>query len=84
MGRTEAGEQNRYNNLKVILQITNCCNKIHTTKLYHRCKAIIIKTQTDNEINMTIIKIGGVLVDMLLDINLDIYGPYITTDKKKI
>jgi hypothetical protein len=43
-----------------------------------------IQTRIDKEEDMAIIKIRGVLVDMLLDIAPDIYQPYVTTDKKGI
>ena len=33
---------------------------------------------------MVIIKIGGVLVNMFLDINLNVYGPYSTTESMAI
>ena len=33
---------------------------------------------------MAIIRIRGILVDMLLDITPDVYGPYVTTDRKGI
>ena len=33
---------------------------------------------------MAIIKIRGILVNMLLDIDPDVYGPYVTTDRKGI
>ena len=33
---------------------------------------------------MSIIKIRGILVEMLLDIAPDVYGPYVTVDKKGI
>jgi hypothetical protein len=41
-----------------------------------------IQTRIKNEEGMAIMKIHGVLVDMLLDIALDVYKPYVTTDKK--
>ncbi len=41
-----------------------------------------IQTRIENEEDMAIMKIRGVLVDMLLDIAPDVYEPYVTTDKK--
>ena len=41
-----------------------------------------IQTQTNNEKYMAIIKICRILVDILLDISPDVYGTYITTDRK--
>jgi hypothetical protein len=43
-----------------------------------------IQTKIEDEKDMAIIKIRGVLVDMLLDIAPDVYGPYVTTDKKGV
>ncbi len=42
-----------------------------------------IQTRIDNEEDMAIIKIWGVLVDMQLDITSDVYKPYVTTDNKR-
>jgi hypothetical protein len=41
-----------------------------------------IQTQIEDEKDMAIIKIKGVLVDMLLDIAPTVYTPYVTTDWK--
>jgi hypothetical protein len=41
-----------------------------------------IQTRIENEEDMAIIKIRGILVDMLLDIAPDVYKPYVTTDMK--
>jgi hypothetical protein len=43
-----------------------------------------IQTQIENEKDMAVIKICGVLVDMLMKIAPDVYGPYVTTDKKGV
>ena len=43
-----------------------------------------IQTKIEDEKDMAIIRIRGVLVDMLLEIAPDFYGPYVTTDKKGI
>jgi hypothetical protein len=43
-----------------------------------------IKTRIEDEKDMTIIKIRGILVDMLLDIAPDTYTPYVTVDKKGV
>ena len=43
-----------------------------------------IQTQINSEKYMAIIKIRGILVDMLLDIDPDVYGPHVTTDRKAI
>ena len=43
-----------------------------------------IQTQIGNEEDMAIIKIGGILVDMLLDIYAYVYGTYWTMDRKGI
>ena len=40
-----------------------------------------IQTRIDNEKYMAIIKIRGILVDVLLDIVPDVYGMYVTADK---
>ena len=44
----------------------------------------LIKTETEHEKDMDIINIRGILVDMLLDIALDVYGPYGTIESKGI
>jgi hypothetical protein len=41
-----------------------------------------IQTRVEDEKDMAIIKIRGILVDMLLNIASDVYKPYVTTDKK--
>jgi hypothetical protein len=41
-----------------------------------------IQTRVEDEKDMDIIKIRGILVDMLLDIAPDVYKPYITMDRK--
>ena len=43
-----------------------------------------IQTRIENEKDMAILRIRGVLVDMLLKIAPDVYGPYVTIDKKGI
>ena len=43
-----------------------------------------IQTRIDNEKDMDIINIRNILVDMLQYISLDVYGPYVTTDRKGI
>jgi hypothetical protein len=43
-----------------------------------------IQTRVEDEKDMAILKIRGVLVDMLLKIAPDVYGPYVTTDKKGV
>ncbi len=43
-----------------------------------------IQTCINNEENMAIIKIRGILVDMLLDIAPDVYKPYVTMDRKGV
>ena len=43
-----------------------------------------IQTRIDDEKDMAIIKIRGLLVDMLVDIAPDVYKPYVTTDKKGV
>ena len=43
-----------------------------------------IQTRIEDAKDMVIIKIRGILVDMLLDIAPDVYGPYVTTDKKGV
>ena len=43
-----------------------------------------IQTRIEDEEDMAIIKIRGVLVDMLTDIAPDVYKPYVTMDKKGI
>jgi hypothetical protein len=40
-----------------------------------------IQTQVEDEGDMAIIKIRGVLVDILVQIAPDVYKPYVTTDK---
>ena len=64
--------------------------------MYHRYKGregfcsniyipnAFIQTQIKHEKDRAIINICGVLVDMILDINPDIYGPWVTTDSKII
>ena len=41
-----------------------------------------IQTHIEHEKDMAIIKIRGVLVDILLDIASDVYGLYVITDRK--
>ena len=41
-----------------------------------------IQTQVENENEMTVINIRGVLVDLLLEIDPEFYGPFVTTEKK--
>ena len=41
-----------------------------------------IQTQIENEKDLAIISIRGVLVYMLLDTAPDVYGPYMITDRK--
>jgi hypothetical protein len=41
-----------------------------------------IQTRVEDEKDMAIIKIRGILVDMLLDIAPDVYKPYVSTDRK--
>ena len=41
-----------------------------------------VQTRIEDEKDMTYIKLRGALVDILVDIAPDIYGPYVTTDKK--
>ena len=43
-----------------------------------------IQTRIEDEQDMAIIKIRGILVDMLLDIAPNIYSPYVTMDKKGV
>ena len=43
-----------------------------------------IQTRIKHEKDMASINIRGILVDMLLDIYPDVYGPYVTTDRKGI
>jgi hypothetical protein len=43
-----------------------------------------IQTRIEDEKDMAIIKIRGVLMDMLLEIAPEVYGPYVTTDKKGV
>ena len=43
-----------------------------------------IQTRVENEKDMVYIRIRGILVDMLLKIAPDVYGPYVTTDKKGV
>jgi hypothetical protein len=43
-----------------------------------------IQTRVEDEKDMAIIKIRGILVDMLVDIAPDVYKPYVTTDKKGV
>jgi hypothetical protein len=42
-----------------------------------------IQTRIEDEKDMAIIKIRGVLVDILVDIAPDVYKPYATKDKKE-
>jgi len=44
----------------------------------------LIQTKIEDEKDMAIIKVQGILVDMLLEIAPDVYGPYVTMDKKGI
>ena len=41
-----------------------------------------IQTKIEDEKDMAVIKIRGVLVDILLEIDKDFYKPFVTTDKK--
>ena len=41
-----------------------------------------IQTKIEDEEDMAIIKIRGILVDILVEIAPDVYKPYVTTDKK--
>jgi hypothetical protein len=43
-----------------------------------------IQTRIEDEADMAIIRIRGVLVDMLVDIAPDVYKPYVTVDKKGV
>jgi hypothetical protein len=43
-----------------------------------------IQTRIPDEKDMAIIKIRGILVDMLVEIAPDVYKPYVTTDKKGV
>jgi hypothetical protein len=43
-----------------------------------------IQTKIEDEKDMAIIKIRGILVDMLLDIAPDVYKPFVTTDRKGV
>ena len=43
-----------------------------------------IQTRIEDEKDMAIIRIRGVLVDMLLEIAPDVYKPFVTTDKKGV
>ena len=43
-----------------------------------------IQTRIEDEKDMAIIKIRGILVDMLLDVAPDTYTPYVTVDKKGV
>ncbi len=43
-----------------------------------------IQTRIEDEKDMAIIKIRGILVDMLLDVAPEIYTPYVTVDKKGV
>ncbi len=42
----------------------------------------VIQTKVEDEKDMAIIKIRGILVDMLLEIAPEVYKDYVTTDKK--
>ena len=41
-----------------------------------------IKTRVENEKDMVYIRVRGVLVDLLIEIAPDVYGPYVKLDKK--
>ena len=41
-----------------------------------------IQTRVKDKKDMALIRIGGVLVDMLIEIAPDVYSPYVTTNKK--
>ena len=43
-----------------------------------------VQTRVEDEKDMAFIKIRGVLVDILVDIAPDVYGPYVTEDKKGV
>ena len=43
-----------------------------------------IQTRIEDEKDMAIIKLRGVLVDMLMEIPPEAYGPYVTVDKKGV
>jgi hypothetical protein len=45
---------------------------------------IIDADEGKDEKDMAIIKIRGILVDMLIDIAPDVYSPYVTTDRKGV
>ena len=45
---------------------------------------VLINTRIDNEEDMAIIKIRGLLLDILLNISPDLYGPYFITDSKGV
>ena len=41
-----------------------------------------IQTRIKNKNEMTVIKIRGVLADLILEIYPNLYGPFVTTEKK--
>ena len=41
-----------------------------------------IQRRFENENEMTVINVRGVLVELLLEIDTDFYGPFVTTDNK--
>jgi hypothetical protein len=41
-----------------------------------------VQTHVENENDMAFIKIGGILVDILVEIAQDLYKPYVSKDKK--
>ena len=41
-----------------------------------------IQTRVEDKKDMAVIRIRGILVDMLVDITPEVYAPYVTTDKK--
>ena len=43
-----------------------------------------IQTRVEDEKDMVIIRVRGLLAEMLVDIAPDVYGPYVTTDKKGV
>jgi hypothetical protein len=42
-----------------------------------------IQTRIEDEENMVVIRLRGVLVDILLDIAPEVYGPYVRQDRKR-
>jgi hypothetical protein len=48
------------------------------------CPNAFIQTRVNDEKDMAFIKIRGALVDILVEIAPDVYGPYVTLDKKGV